>query len=151
MCRIDHEGQVLIVETAYRRGWGFPGGLVDRHERPDVGVVREVREEVGIEVELVGDPIVVVDTALRTVDFLYRGRLAPGVCRGDARPASYEIAQVEWVPDADVIARVEAVSRDAARRLRLYDQHPAGALVYVDRALREVRRPSDPLVPRDGR
>lgn len=102
--RIDHEGDVLLVETAYRRGWGFPGGLIDRHERPDVGVSREVREEVGVEVELVGDPVVVVDTESRTVDFLYRGRLAGSSRRGDARPCR-EIARVEWVPSTEVIAR----------------------------------------------
>jgi 8-oxo-dGTP pyrophosphatase MutT (NUDIX family) len=133
VCRLEHDGHVLLVETAYRPGWGFPGGMVDRRERPDVAVLREVREEVGLEVELAGAPIVVVDLRSRTVDFFFRSRLAAGAAPSDARPVSGEITRVHWVPSADVVPIVEASARRTfASKLRLYDEHPDGALVHLE-------------------
>lgn len=133
VCRVEHDGQVLLVEAAYRHGWGFPGGMVDRRERPDAGARREVREEVGLEVDLVGAPIVAVDLGARTVDFFFRARLAPGAVRGDAQPVSAEIVRVHWVPAADVVAVVEASARRSfASKLRLYDEHPDGGLVHLE-------------------
>ena len=46
-CLIEHDGKVLLVQTAYRRTWSLPGGLLDRREPPLDGLRREVREEVG--------------------------------------------------------------------------------------------------------
>ncbi len=140
VCRVEHDGHVLLVETAYRPGWGFPGGMVDRRERPDSGVLREVREEVGLDVELAGAPIVVVDLAARTVDFFFRARLSPGAVPADARPVSGEITRVHWVPAADVVPIVEASARRSfASKLRLYDEHPEGALVHLEARPRRGR------------
>lgn len=131
VCRVEHDGQVLLVETEYRRGWGFPGGLVDRGEAPDVGVRREVREEVGLEVELVGEPIVIIDVGNRLVDFLYRCRLAAGCDPSEARAASIEITRVEWVPAGESTARIEASAGRYLPKLRCYDTHPDGGLVFL--------------------
>jgi 8-oxo-dGTP pyrophosphatase MutT (NUDIX family) len=57
---------------------------------------REVAEEVGLEVELVGEPAVVVDAAAQRVDVIYRARLAPGTRWQDARPMSPEIVELGW-------------------------------------------------------
>lgn len=135
VCRVEHDGQVLLVETEYRRGWGYPGGLVDRNELPDAGARREVREEVGLEVELVGEPIVIIDAAGRLVDFLYRAALAPGVTMHDARAASVEITRVEWVPAGFAVARVEATSDRVNRKLRYFDSRPDGGLIFYDTSL----------------
>jgi 8-oxo-dGTP pyrophosphatase MutT (NUDIX family) len=135
VCRIEHDGQVLLVETEYRRGWGYPGGLVDRHELPDAGARREVLEEVGLTVELAGEPIVIIDAGNRLVDVLYRAVLAPGVGMGDARAASIEITQVEWVPAEFAVARVEATSDRVNHKLRYFDSHPDGGVVFYDNSL----------------
>lgn len=52
----DHTGRVLLVQRGQppRQGqWGLPGGLLDLGERLEDGVRREVREECGIEIEVV--------------------------------------------------------------------------------------------------
>jgi len=47
---MDDEGRVLLVHHTYRRSpWNFPGGLVGRCEQPDAALVRELREELGLE------------------------------------------------------------------------------------------------------
>jgi 8-oxo-dGTP diphosphatase len=51
---IRHEGRVLLtrrMEGAHLAGmWEFPGGKVEDGEDPEVTVVRECREECGIEI-----------------------------------------------------------------------------------------------------
>src|SRR5712691_684398 len=45
---VDGAGRVLLVKPAYKRGWEFPGGVVDADESPRAGAVREVGEELGL-------------------------------------------------------------------------------------------------------
>jgi len=98
ICVIERpDGRVLLVRLSYRRRWGFPGGLVKRGEEIADAARREALEEVGVDIELVGEPAVVVAPRPRRVDVVYRARLAPGVEADDVRPVSPEIVEVRWV------------------------------------------------------
>lgn len=46
----DHD-RLLILETTYRKDWLLPGGIVEHDESPWQGARREVREEIGIDVD----------------------------------------------------------------------------------------------------
>jgi len=50
---IDPDGRVLIAQRpegkAHAGRWEFPGGKVERGETPEQALVRELREELGIE------------------------------------------------------------------------------------------------------
>jgi 8-oxo-dGTP diphosphatase len=54
-CIIELSGErvVLIRRKNPPLGWALPGGFVDEGERLDVAAVREVKEETGLDVELV--------------------------------------------------------------------------------------------------
>ncbi|WP_082159373.1 NUDIX hydrolase [Micromonospora sp. HK10] len=54
----DPDGRVLLVKPAYRAHWAFPGGYVDEGEYPHEACAREVREELGVAVQ-VGNLLVV--------------------------------------------------------------------------------------------
>ncbi len=87
------DGAILLVRHSYYRLWGTPGGLSKRNERPEDAVVRETLEEVNLRVELVGEPVVVVEPMPRRVDVVYAARPAPGedtdaAGRDDHRAAS---------------------------------------------------------------
>lgn len=100
-CIIERDdGAVLLVRQVYRRGWGMPGGLARRKEPVSETAMREVLEEVGLRVELVGRPAVVVDPEPRRVDVVFRARPADGADPDAAKPTSPEIAEVRWfAPD----------------------------------------------------
>ncbi len=46
----DAAGSLLLCELTYKRDWDLPGGVVDPGESPASCLVREIREELGIEV-----------------------------------------------------------------------------------------------------
>jgi len=102
-CIIERgDGSVLLVRQVYRRGWGMPGGLAQRREPVADTARREVFEEVGLAVELVGEPAVVVDPIPRRVDVIFLARPADGADPAAAAPSSPEIAEVRWFPRDDL-------------------------------------------------
>lgn len=98
-CVIEREdGAILLVRLVYREGWGLPGGLIKRREDVAVCARREVAEEIGLDVELVSEPAVVVDGPPQRIDVVYRARPAAGVDAAAAHPKSVEIREVRWFP-----------------------------------------------------
>lgn len=103
MCFIERDdGAMLLVRLSYRQRWGVPGGLLKRGEQPAEAARREVREEVGLAIDLVGEPAVVVDAEAQRVDLVYRARLAVGEDATTARPLSPEIVDAHWFPIASL-------------------------------------------------
>ncbi len=97
ICVIERaDGAVLLVRLTYRNSWGLPGGLLKRGETPEQAARREVEEESTLDVELLGDPAVVVDADAQRVDIVFRARPAEGVDPDSARASSPEIVEVAW-------------------------------------------------------
>lgn len=97
ICVVERDdGAVLLVRHSYRRRWGLPGGLAKRGEEIVDAARREAREEVGLVIELVGEPAVVVDPGPRRVDVVFRAR--PVGDLGDLRARSPEIVELAWFP-----------------------------------------------------
>ena len=55
----DEAGCVLLVKPTYNEVWHLPGGVVEAGESPAAGAVREVKEELGLDVE--AGPLLGVD------------------------------------------------------------------------------------------
>ncbi len=48
----DAGGRVLLCETQFKKDWELPGGIVEPMEPPRLGAAREVREELGIDLNV---------------------------------------------------------------------------------------------------
>lgn len=92
VCVVEHDEEFLVLWQPHRRGWSLPGGLLGRGESPEDAVRREVREEVGLDIDP-GEPVTVrFDPQERGIDVVFRVRL-------DSRPAlslSTEARKARW-------------------------------------------------------
>jgi len=101
-----HEGKLLLIKRGVEPAkgkWSIPGGVVELGEKIRDAVVREVREECGLEIEIMGDrPIDAMDNIITDKDgrprfhyvllqFLARPK------EGVVRPAS-DVVGARWVP-----------------------------------------------------
>jgi 8-oxo-dGTP diphosphatase len=120
-CVVERDdGRILLVRLAYRDGWGLPGGLIKRREDVADCARREVGEEVGLDVELLGAPAVVVDARPQRIDVVFRARVAAGSAPDAAAPRSPEIREVRWFAAGELPAlQHEAVSALMALASRL--------------------------------
>lgn len=125
MCVIERDdGRVLLIRQSYRGRWGVPGGLLERGEDAADGACRETREEVGIEIELVGEPTVVVSPEPRRVDVIFRARPAAGAEPDDARPTSPEVVEARWF-DPTELPELQEETADAVQAIARAALHPA--------------------------
>lgn len=96
MCFIERaDGALLLVRHSYRERWGVPGGLLQKGEDVEEGARREVREEVGLEVTLLGEPAVVVDASPQRVDVIFRARPVDDA-DSEVVLGSAEIIEARW-------------------------------------------------------
>jgi 8-oxo-dGTP diphosphatase len=116
------DGAVLLIRQVYRRAWGLPGGLLNKLETPADAVVREVREELGVELEVQGRASLVMDLRPRRFDFVFRGRLANGRDE-DPRPASAEIEEARWFR-RDELPELQFETRCALQAIAAMDTLP---------------------------
>ncbi|MCH5286766.1 MAG: NUDIX domain-containing protein [Christensenellaceae bacterium] len=51
-CVFNQAGEVLLQCRGDSRKWGFPGGAIELGETPEMAVIREVKEETGLDVRV---------------------------------------------------------------------------------------------------
>ncbi len=109
---IDSDGRVLLAQRPQGKQlaglWEFPGGKVEAHERPEQCLIRELHEELGIEVrqECLA-PLSFASHAYESFHLL----MPLWICRRwQGQPMGREGQALKWVP---------------ARQLRSYPMPPA--------------------------
>jgi ADP-ribose pyrophosphatase YjhB (NUDIX family) len=116
----DGEGRVLLARPTYRDGWLPTGGFVQKGETPLETVTREVREELGLDLDIAPHHRVAFDIERRGVTFVSVGRVP-------AEPdlvLSPEVLETRWFPvdelppfPQDFHEGFEPEDRDAIARL----------------------------------
>lgn len=99
---IECDGEVLFLRQPHRPGWSLPGGLLDRGEEAAEAVVREVREETGLQITAGLPTTCLVNGRVRRVDVIY---VLPVPSKPEIRPGgeaeTYTWMRVEEVDVAD--------------------------------------------------
>jgi ADP-ribose pyrophosphatase YjhB (NUDIX family) len=93
----DAHGRVLLLKHRFRpgAGWGMPGGFMEQGEQPGEALRRELREEVGLEVENLELFTTRAFKTAKQVEIVF-------CCRalGDPDRLSFEIQKAAWfLPD----------------------------------------------------
>jgi 8-oxo-dGTP pyrophosphatase MutT (NUDIX family) len=93
LCFLERDdGRVLLLRQYHRDGLTLPGGLLNRGEDPARAVVREVREETGLVIEVDMPFATLVAPGSRRVDVLFHVQV-----RGDVDVRVHgEAIRAEW-------------------------------------------------------
>ena len=97
----DGHGHVLLVEHSYRGNPGLPGGMLGWREMPQDCARRELREEVGLDVDIETPGFAILLREYRRIIYAYRATIDDPTL---AKPTSVEIRSVLWVPKSDIPA-----------------------------------------------
>ena len=91
----DDEQRVLLLEHVFRpdSSWGMPGGFLNKGEHPETALRRELREEIGVDLEDVEMLFARTLPRQRQVEVYFRARAI-----GIPEPRSFEIRKAEWFP-----------------------------------------------------
>ena len=102
-------GHVLLLKHRFRAGsgWGLPGGFLEAGEQPLDALKRELREEIGMEVESAEVFAARSFKKIRQVEVLY-------LCRANApaKPQTMEVERAEWF---SIDSLPEGLPRDQRR------------------------------------
>jgi ADP-ribose pyrophosphatase YjhB (NUDIX family) len=75
---MNDSGEILLSKRGDFGTWALPGGRVDNHELIENTAIREVREETGLEVEIVRPVGLYYQQGRQRMDILYRAKAIGG-------------------------------------------------------------------------
>ncbi len=130
----DANGSFLLVNPTYKPGWDLPGGMAEANEPPDAAAARELKEELGLNVELCG--LLVVDWVEPhgpwddQLSFIFDGGIIDSSRAASLRPHDDELSEAVFA------------SYDESRTLlrpRLSRRFQAAVQTLSDKRLRYLR------------
>jgi len=109
----DDQGRILLLDHVFRpdSGWGIPGGFISKGEQPEAGLRRELREEIGIDVEEVELLFARNLPRPRQIEFYFRARAI-----GQPVPCSFEIKSADWFAADELPPDLSQDQRNLIRR-----------------------------------
>ncbi len=129
----DAAGRVLLCETQFKSDWELPGGIVEPYESPRLGAIREVREELGIDLDV--GKLLVVDWMPPylgwddAIEMIFDGGI---VDEADLAEWSLQPAEIRGVRLCSLQEAAELVTPLAHRRLALAASLGPDQMAYTE-------------------
>ena len=129
----DVQDRVLLCETQFKEDWELPGGIVEPLEPPRLGAVREVREELGIDLQI--GRLLVVDWMPPylgwddAIEMIFDGGM---VTEDDLASWSLQPTEIKTVALVDLPMASELLTPLAFRRLSLAVRLGADEMAYTE-------------------
>ncbi|MFG2295769.1 NUDIX domain-containing protein [Streptomyces sp. NPDC048603] len=116
----DEQDRVLLVDPTYKPGWEFPGGVVEQGEAPARAGVREVAEELGVELDGVPRLLLVDWEAPRPpgfggLRFLFDGGRLPAEAVAGLRLPGPELREWRFVTEGEAASLLPRLRFDRLR------------------------------------
>jgi 8-oxo-dGTP pyrophosphatase MutT (NUDIX family) len=117
---IEHEHEVLVIKNLLgRKQWHLPGGGIKKYESSKLAVIREVWEEVGVELEPAElKEITTGKWASERLNFPYtvfRAKLSEKPEKLDIKKP--EIIEAKWLPTSKIVKNTPAEIKSALEKL----------------------------------
>ena len=108
----DPSGRVLLLKHRFRAGsgWGMPGGFIEANEQPEEGLRRELREEIGLELQALKLCRVRTFTNFRQIEIVFSGQT-----EGLVTAQSDEIEKAGWF---ELASLPEGLPSDQSRLIK---------------------------------
>ena len=117
---LNEQNEILIVKPIYRDLWLLPGGIVEEGESPAQACVREVKEEIGLDITtgrlLCVDYKVQQGTREEGIEFVFFGGILAEETIGQIQLQADELSEFRFVKLAEAM---ELLNPWSARRMPL--------------------------------
>jgi len=109
----DDEDRILLLEHQFRPDsrWGIPGGFLSKGEQPAAALVRELREEIKLEVTNVEFLFARTLPKAHQVEIYFRCKPA-----SVPTPSSFEIIKAEWFMIEELPDKLSSDQRTLIKR-----------------------------------
>lgn len=106
----DVRGRILLVDPTYKPDWDLPGGMAEANEPPADALRRELREELGLDIQ-VGDLLCVDWVSPHgpwddLLNFIFDGGTLPDSSTEDLRLIDHELRAFEFCDEGQAKERL---------------------------------------------
>jgi len=96
----DQDGQLLLCQHKYRKAypWGLPSGGLEYGEDPQDGIIREVREETGLEVTI--ERLLLAESVMGAhhISLIYSCRIMGGAFQPNIETSQTQFFRIDDLP-----------------------------------------------------
>ena len=106
----DVHGRILLVDPTYKPDWDLPGGMAEANEPPADALRRELREELGLDIQI-GDLLCVDWVSPHgpwddLLNFIFDGGALNDSSIDDLRPIDHELRAFEFCDEGQAKERL---------------------------------------------
>jgi 8-oxo-dGTP pyrophosphatase MutT (NUDIX family) len=132
----NEQNQVLVVQPTYKESWELPGGVIELDESPKSALIREVKEELNLQLESENIKFLLLDYMAGNGDitealmFVFSGGLVSEEKRKSIRLPKDELKSYKFADQFEAAALLGTNLGD--RLLRAIEAQKSGSFSYFE-------------------